>query len=277
MGERPATIYKYESFNTHALINLKAQSIYFGSPRDFNDPYDCAITATVADPLPDQLEAFKQHLLQDPSGSPKMKAQLNSIPMDKLQKVLVTMANSLIANVRESFLNTKGVTCFTECNDDLLMWAHYGGQYKGFCLEFRTDKSPFTKIKKVQYVDHMPKINVVDFFLDKGSERIIDDLFCTKSSHWKYEREWRAIHSESGTLFTYEADALQAVYFGPNIERQALEIVCLIIQAQNPGVQFFSGTRSETQFKVEFETFTYTSYREAKHQALLNALSKSPS
>lgn len=269
MADRPETIYKYESFNVSSLMNLKAQSLYFGSPRKFNDPFDCAITATVADPSPDQLELVKQHYLSDPSLSQPLRRQLESLPPNELLQLLVSGANKFVTDARETFLNTKGVTCFSERNDDLLMWAHYGGQYKGFCLAFKTDKDPFTKLRQVRYVDTIPRIDIVDFIVNSNHDKLLDDLYCTKSSTWKYEKEWRALHSDAGTLFGYEADALRAIYFGPDIEREALEIVCLIIQGQNPDVRFFEGKRSETEFKVEFENFTYTSHVEAKLKGLV--------
>jgi len=268
MVDRPATIYKYESYNVHSLVNLKAQSLYFGSPRNFNDPYDCAITATVADPSADQIELVKQRYLSDPSLSSLSKQQLGSMPFDELRQQLINGANKGVTDVRENFLNTRGVTCFSESNDDLLMWAHYG-EYKGFCLEFNTARDPFTKLRQVRYVNAIPQFDIVDCIVDRNYDKLLEDLYCTKSISWEYEKEWRAIHSEADTLFTYEADALRAIYFGPVIERQALEIVCLIIQGQNPNVQFFEGKRSETEFKVEFNNFTYTSYTEAKHKGLV--------
>lgn len=269
MDEGPKIIYKYESFNIHSLMNLKAQSIYFGSPRNFNDPYDCGIVGTVADPSDDQIERLKQRLLSDPSLLPQAKQHLESMPFHKLRQELINGANKGAANMRETFLNTRGVTCFSECNDDLLMWGHYGGQYKGFCVAFNTAKHPFTKLHKVQYVDSIPQFDMVECTVNKNYDKFFEDFFCTKSISWKYEKEWRAMHTEAGTLFTYEADALLAIYFGPDIERQALEIVCLIVQGQNPDVKFFEGKRSETEFKVEFKNFTYTSHVEAKRKGLL--------
>ena len=269
MADRPSTVYKYESFNIRSILNLKAQSLYFGSPRGFNDPYDCAITATVADPSTDQIEIVKQHYLGDPSLPSALKQQLESMSFDRLKQQIINGANKGINDVRENFLNTRGVTCFSELNDDLVMWAHYGGQYKGFCLAFDTAKAPFTKLRRVRYVKNIPQIDIVQFTVNENHDKLLDDLFCTKSISWEYEKEWRAIHSDAGTLFGYEADALQEIYFGPDIERHALEIICLIIQGQNPDVQFFKGKRSETKFKVEFSNFTYTSHTEAKRKGLV--------
>jgi hypothetical protein len=97
---------------------------------------------------------------------------------------------------------------------------------------------------------------------------LIWEIPCKCSKEWSYEKEWRGIHQKAGTLFGYEADALKGVYFGPDIERQALEIICLVLLGQNEQVEFWKGQRSEDLFKVEFTPFTYTSYLEARNQGL---------
>ncbi len=53
---KPKLIYKYENFNVQSIKNLKSQSIYFGSPKNFNDPYDCAIRAEIMDPTQEQIK-----------------------------------------------------------------------------------------------------------------------------------------------------------------------------------------------------------------------------
>ena len=59
---------KYESFNTRSLMNLKAQALYFGPPRNFNDPYDCAITAIAKEPSSAELDKIRNHYLNDPEN-----------------------------------------------------------------------------------------------------------------------------------------------------------------------------------------------------------------
>ena len=120
----------------------------------------------------------------------------------------------------------------------------------------------------VKYVEEMPQVRIDSTLVDEDTTQLID-LYCTKSDVWAYEQEWRGLHSEAGTLFTYQPSTLKAVYFGPEIERGALEIVCLILRGQNPDVQFWRGFRSPSEFKVQFEHFTYTSYIEAKGKGLL--------
>ena len=126
-------------------------------------------------------------------------------------------------------------------------------------MEFLTAHEPFHKLRKVSYVDEMPKIDPVSAILEDNYDQFVE-LFCTKSKSWEYEQEWRAIHKKSGIVFTYPAESLRGIYFGPDIEKEALEIICLIIQGQNPNVKFWRGIRSEEHFEVRFDQFSYTSH-----------------
>ncbi len=173
----------------------------------------------------------------------------------------------MIKDAIEGFLLQRGVTCFSEVNDDLLMWSHYGGRYKGICLEFDARFDPFHRVTKVRYVKRLPEIDITRLLVTRDFDPVIE-LFCTKSLSWAYEREWRALHEVAGTSYGYPAEALTGVYFGPDIDDESLEIVCLILAGQNETVRLYRGTRSDTEFKVDFSEFTYTSFLDAKRRGL---------
>lgn len=264
----PSRIYKYEPFSAKSIQNLKAQSLYFGSPLAFNDPYDCALHAGVEVPTKEELKKLKDYYVQDPSVPEHIREEFETKDITELRDILIRSVETTLQQHAETFLKTKGVTCFSECNDDLLMWSHYGGRYKGFCLEFSTKHEPFTKMRKVVYTNEMPKLNAAAILLEDNYDKILE-LFCTKSKSWNYEKEWRSIHNNVGTLFTYEASALESVYFGPDIDRESMEIICLILAGQNPDVTLWRGIRSKDKFEVNFQRFTYTSHSEAKRQGLI--------
>src|SRR5271170_5830455 len=79
MPALPKTIYKYEGFNLQSLHNLKAQSVYFASPRQFNDPYDCTITAHVAEPTAEEIEMMRRCYLNRPDLQGDARLQIESI------------------------------------------------------------------------------------------------------------------------------------------------------------------------------------------------------
>jgi len=48
-----------------------------------------------------------------------------------------------------------------------------------------------------------------------------------------------------------------------------MEILCLIIQGQNPQVEFWRGRLSKSEFKVEFEKVDYMPHVVAKEMGLV--------
>lgn len=258
----PATIFKYEGTNIQSLLNLKAQSFYMASPLAFNDPYDSALSFQVSDPSDEDVIKYKEHLLAKHEIPDGVKKELIDMSLIFLKTTLKNAVNQVMAQSVESFAMNKGVTCFSEINDELLMWAHYSDKYKGFCLEFRTDIEPFQKLRKVKYVPKFPLIDL-DLLISGNFEQAVD-LICTKSESWNYEKEWRLIHNAVGTLYTYPKESLKAIYFGPKIDPQFREILCLIMQGQNPEVEFWQGELSQREFKIKFNKVTYTPYIIAK-------------
>ncbi|MDO8813588.1 MAG: hypothetical protein Q7J38_16395 [Gallionella sp.] len=77
------------------------------------------------------------------------------------------------------------------------------------------------------------------------------------------------MHEKAGTEFCYPAEALTGIYFGPDIDQQSIEIICLILAGQNENVRLWRGSRSTTEFQVLFEEFSYTSNLDAKRKGLI--------
>lgn len=259
----PKKLYKYESISVRSLQNLKNQIVYFAPPSGFNDPYDCALRAEIEEINDEGIEKLRQIYLNK-KWPEQVLNQLENKSTDELKLTLERVARKTSEDVIEKFVQNKGVSCFSEVNDELLMWAHYSEKYSGFCLEFDTNNELFEKARKVSYTENMPKLNAVSIYVDGERGELINKLFCTKSKSWEYEKEWRCIHAVAGTPFTYPAELLTGVYFGPKVNHTNLEIICLILQGQNASVRFWKGKMSETKFKLDFEEFTHTSYIKAK-------------
>jgi hypothetical protein len=250
------------------LLNLKKQIIYFGSPLNFNDPYDCAVTPSIAEPSDQDVEEIRVHYMSRADVPAATRKEFQESSVHNLREIFVRSARKTLRDSVDDFLAKRGVACFSERNDDLLMWSHYGGQYRGFCLEFDTTAEAFKRIFPVRYVTALPVISVRSLLLDDNFNPV-QELFCTKSEAWSYEREWRAVHDSAGTEYCYPSSALKAVYFGPDINQHTLEIICLVLLGQNDTVRFFRGQRSSTEFKVTFEPFTYISHLGARRSGFL--------
>ncbi|WP_429220340.1 DUF2971 domain-containing protein [Aeromonas veronii] len=248
---------------------MKDQVIYFGSPRNFNDPYDCALSPGIKEPTDADIEKIRRHYLNGRDLSEKIRREFELTPVSKLRNLILRIGQDALDQTIADFLSRRGVSCFSEKVDSLLMWSHYSDHCKGFCLEFDTSTALFDKIKKVRYEQAMPEIDIVPMLCDKDFDHVLE-LYCTKAIDWAYEHEWRGIHNAAGTAFCYESTALTGVYFGPDMSFSAIEIIALILAGQNEHVQLWQGRRSKSCFSVDFQRVTYTPYLEAKRMSLIN-------
>jgi hypothetical protein len=199
----PPHLYKYESLTLQTLQNLKRQVLYFGSPLKFNDPYDCALVPNIRPPTDAEVEARRRTCLDSTVIRPSVRHDFETFSVGDLREIMLRAWRSAFEQDAHEFLAKRGVACFSESNEDLLMWSHYGGRYTGLCLEFSTTSEVFAKIQRVDYVQTLPTIeppqipadfHCVDYEL----------LFCTKSEPWAYEKEWRAFHQAAGTVWGSE-------------------------------------------------------------------------
>lgn len=125
--------------------------------------------------------------------------------------------------ITNKFLKNSYVTCFSETNNDFLMWSHYASKHSGICLEFNIengstfpyeikrkrelDKEKYKKgisewdtkssiywnrISKVSYEEEQPFINFYNFASVFENENDCDLIGLSKSWTHKYaqELEW---------------------------------------------------------------------------------------
>ncbi len=257
--EKPLLIYKYENAGEYSLLNLKNSTIYFNSPTNFNDPYDCSFGFNIEDISDEEIEIFRSTIIHQGIIQTDGKEQFLNATLQEIRNSIIKSAKTAIETQMNIILKTNGIACFTEVNDNLLMWSHYAKSSKGFCLEFDTSFKPFHQLKKVKYMPNLPTFDAIKIQNYDESLFEVSKLWLTKSIHWKYEEEWRIIGNTANTWFKYDPNALKSIYFGPLIEKAYREIICLVVQVQNPNVKFYQGKISPNQFKMEFEEFNYTS------------------
>lgn len=189
---------------------------------------------------------------------------------ETIRKILFSSIDELIAStlelVRKEKINSKGVSCFSEKVNDLLMWSYYADGHRGFCLEFDTSYEPFSKLRKVKYTESNPKIDANNLFTeDLNYEGIVEAYLATKYKDWSHEKEWRVIHINKNVEYIYKSNALSGIYFGAKMNPTNLEIIALIIKGHNPNCKFYQMRKVPNKFKVEPFAFNYTSFQEAKN------------
>lgn len=126
-----------------------------------------------------------------------------------------------IANATDevlAFVDKCGVFSLSQTPLNELMWAHYGGSHKGFCVEYDLEKLvEFEKMQyhciNVKYMNSAPEFAVSDLIANESVLPVLQKLLGTKSTPWQYELESRVITSIAGQ-HQYDYRAVKAIYFG---------------------------------------------------------------
>jgi hypothetical protein len=207
----------------------------------------------------DVIEIYKRYLLDN---NKRVDLEINSIK--DVPKSIVDETHEVFKKAflekQDELLNRRGCTCFSEVNDNILLWSHYADGHRGICLEFDTSSLLFSKARKVYYSLDFPTIDPVKFLYGSHDEKVeegIKPLF-TKYENWSYEKEWRLFHVEPNKPYSYSVEALNSVYFGLSANYADIEIVCLILQGQSENIRFYKANKDKSKYSVFFEEFTYT-------------------
>jgi Protein of unknown function (DUF2971). len=149
----PKKIYKYEPLSIQALANLKSELIYFNSPSNFNDPFDCNMALEVNAPYVDEIPFIKTFLLEETKGTDG-EVTIEGSSENEIAAMGMVVANHYMDDRKAWAFNSYGICCFSEANDNLLMWSHYASSGRGFCLEFDSTREPFDKIQRIKYTNN---------------------------------------------------------------------------------------------------------------------------
>lgn len=193
---RPRNLYKYRSGSTQDVENLKNYEIWLPTFKNLNDPHDGQLNILIE-------QAINMHgyqfmtAMQDEQGAPllilsaigssELRQQRNSpeVHADYQEKV----------KKMQDYYRNAGIYSLSENCDSPQMWAHYGNNSKGFCIEYslEIDGKPVPTAEafnKVSYVDEYPKIDLLSLTLGNESWRL-SQLLMRKEKNWAYENEWR--------------------------------------------------------------------------------------
>ena len=84
-ANKPSKIYRYVDYNLYSIEALINKYVYFGSPKNFNDPYDCAIFPAIANPNEMQLERVREFYLTREDVPEVEKEKLKEYSLDEMK------------------------------------------------------------------------------------------------------------------------------------------------------------------------------------------------
>lgn len=217
---KPLRAFKFRKINDRLIDSIAKSELYFSTPGNLNDPFDCKIN-------------IRKSLENAISLATEPDRGFLTIIRDQLQPFF---------NDVERDIQTYGVWSYSRKLLNPLMWAHYGDEHKGVCLAYRLpDKfwnHELGEVIGVSAVDYGGNL-IAKWFLEKAktfrSEEpggftrfgvaLIVQLLTAKDSCWKYEKENRIVARHPGPK-AIPKDSLIQVCFGLSTETKDIDKVC---------------------------------------------------
>lgn len=160
-----------------------------------------------------------EHFGKDDLRNRHLKVSLIQSLNDPFEFLSVSLADPIVRQVLQKnkldLSGTMGLLCFSETWRSPLMWAHYADNHKGLCLGFDI---PEGHMRPVRYIRRRIAPPESLEMLPRG---FVEGLFFKKFSHWRYEREYRAV------VRLRECQEYNGLYFAPFSEKLALKQVII--------------------------------------------------
>ena len=219
MKDTPDMLFRYCPPNGRAVTNLCGRILYFNLLKNFNDIYEGRIVLCTK----------------------------------RLTEKYGTAAAADVEEKAWDGLRGKvGVVCFTEHENDLRMWSHYGDHGRGFCLGFNTLNEELFgegRIKPVKYdLSGPPVVDALDF-LEGGHDGPLIERLYYKSKEWKSEKEWRLVAQIDGE-FVFPASMLKHVYFGGAATMETKMRLYAIVREKYPHAKIYEMHPSKAEYKM---------------------------
>ena len=184
----PASLYKYYSDTKLNFETIKNNSMWYSAPCNFNDIFDCNISIDDEKIFNNALNLF-----------PDKRGVRTGSPMWKKLKEEINRGLYMLETQFNELRNTTGISCFSEREDSLLMWAHYGNNHRGICVEYNllniNKELGFTAVPII-YSNDRTCFDSIESYGEKDIWKFFIESLTSKSMEWNYEKEWRIIRDQ---------------------------------------------------------------------------------
>lgn len=251
----PNYFYKYTKFNSKTKENLKKGRLFYNSPIEFNDPFDCKAHLNYGDTEMACLRNFEKFNSSMNIELSEDAKSVWSLALKNPKNFNLLRTSSTTSYIEKYFK----ITCFSNKFNNNLMWSHYADKHKGIVLKFKKDLNGTLApiLLPVQYFRKYPIIDIEGI----PKEQLISVLYkviCSKGINWKYEMEWRAVTKKNSKLQYYNKNELVGIFFGlKTSEETKKEIYELINNSGYINIDFREAEFDTLKFKVKYKKYIY--------------------
>ncbi len=251
-------IYKYVPFSVNSLKLLIKGELWFGFPKNLNDPYEGEFLVKKYNNIPRKslVEFFYE---QHPD---LCKNETKEAKVEKAIYDYSAFHKDVHAALKVRLKENYGVSSFSYDQKNILMWSHYSDSHKGFCIIFNKSKLleslkyPWTEFYDV---DYKPDLCVAELILEK--EKIAfnneKEILYRKLDIWLKENEARMI-----AIFTpnnlkrnikFNKNCVKGIIIGENMLVDNRDTLQALIQndPKYKEVKFYTAIKNLTKKEME--------------------------
>ena len=317
---KPKSLFHYRRCTEYTIEAFRENKIYFNTASNFNDPYDCLVycdmekinsqisnmtmipnlervqrninTAGFIETRPPQIPKEKAEQILESLKGIDLQAKVNGIPNESwgmANKFLKDMAKVVLSNYANYYQTEMPLVCLSERYNNILMWAHYADNHKGFVVEYDSntlktdcmqcpqgkDYSNCEKWKQVMllpilytnqrydatnYIYDNTLIKTLDSVGMKDVWKLEDDfaqykINIFKQKSWAYEKEWRLQLYKTNRDNFIEVKPV-AIYLGCRIAKCYEDILVKYAQKQN--IKIYKMNENSSKLKYSFTKKNYS-------------------
>ena len=245
--------------NINAIRLLVTGHFYLASPNSLNDPFESEFEFEKMENLPDI--KFLQKIFVN------KKINVDKINQDNFYIYLKELLKDILED-------EYGITCFSEVNDDILMWSHYADSHRGICLEFDRDKlsksevirSTGLKLENIKPLNGVPKVEII-VKEDGLSFKEQEDIALWKFLHWSDEKEIRLhgnlssyrnpINNKVKRTIPFDMESLTGIYLGEKISDEDKNLLAHLnnYHKKLQHIKWYEAKKDLTEAKIKFNHY----------------------
>jgi hypothetical protein len=213
------TLHKYRPWNAYSEAVVTGSEIYFASPSEVNDPFDCHFPELVA-PAEEQFKQYMQMQYirmraRDHSSTSGGRLLLDSFVEAAVKAQRTADWSMTVDEAKTTVLEHSSFCSLSEVGDSTLMWSHYAAAHTGVCFIFHyTLHYAFGHVEAVRYTSDFSPLDLFnDWSCD--DETLVAAAMYTKHVDWAYEREWRIFNLRKPKgVYAFDPRCLRGLIFG---------------------------------------------------------------